>query len=189
MTQSHFISVVLPLKLEWEPCYSVPEEMLPAQIGDRVRVLFAGKTYIGVISATDITPETEISKIRPILNVERGMGKIFPQEISLWRQVAEYYLCTIGEVYKAAYPIGKIHLEEAKAKAEEKQQQRLERQADALKVRIAKLNERLSKKQEQIEKAKKDSTREAYTEQAEGIKEEIAKLERQAALIPGNPLF
>ena len=189
MTQSHFISVVLPLKLEWEPCYSVPEEMHPVQIGDRVRVLFAGKTYIGVISATDITPETEISKIRPILNVERGMGKIFPQEISLWRQVAEYYLCTIGEVYKAAYPIGKVHLEEAKAKAEEKQQQRLERQADALKVRIAKLTERLSKKQEQIEKAKKDSTREAYTEQAEGIKEEIVKLERQAALIPGHPLF
>ncbi len=183
MGQKFYISVILPLKLEWEPCYSVPDNLQPVGTGDKVRVLFAGKEYIGVVSAADIVPETAPEKIRPITSIEHGMEKVSEQEIMLWRQVADYYLCTVGEVSKAAYPISKVHLEEAKAKSEEKERLRHEKALEDLRSKLAKLRERLEKKTVQIENARKDSTREAYMAQAETIKEEMAKAERRMSAL------
>ena len=40
MDRKRFISVILPLKLEWEPCYWV-KDGLEVRVGDRVRVEFA----------------------------------------------------------------------------------------------------------------------------------------------------
>ena len=37
-----YIQVILPLRLEWEPYYSLPEGVR-VEVGDRVRVLFARK--------------------------------------------------------------------------------------------------------------------------------------------------
>ncbi len=115
MSQTKFISVILPLRLEWVPCYSVPTEAGEVNTGDRVKVLFANRQYIGVVSGTDIRPDADPSKIRDIISVEHGLEKIFPEEIELWKAIADYYLCSIGEVYKAAYPSGKTSMEEARA--------------------------------------------------------------------------
>ncbi len=119
MPQTNYISVILPLKLEWEPCYALPSE-ITAEIGDRVKVVFANRQYIGTVSATGIRPDTDPSKIREIISVEDGLEKIFPQEIELWKAIAGYYLCSIGEVYKAAYPSGKVSMEEARAVSKRK---------------------------------------------------------------------
>ena len=116
MLQKIFISVIIPLKIEWEPSYYV-EAPLNLEIGERVKVIFAGKEYSGVVSAVNITPDTDPAKIKSIQKVETELERILPEEITLWRHVAEYYMCTIGEVYKAAYPSGKINLEEAHAEA------------------------------------------------------------------------
>ena len=122
MSEICYISVIIPLKLEWEPCYSVVHagQETDIKIGDRVRVIFAGKEYIGVVSSTDCVPETDASRIKNILSVERHLDSIFPEEIELWRQVADYYMCTVGEVYKAAYPTHKTSLEEAKGKSSQR---------------------------------------------------------------------
>ena len=181
MGQKRYISVILPLKLEWEPCYSVPENATDIHAGDRVRVIFAGKEYIAAVSATGITPDTKAEKIREICGIEHGMGRIFPEEISLWRQVASYYMCSIGEVYKAAYPVGKIHMEEAKAKADERARQREERAAELLRTKMGKLKERIARKADQLAKAKKDSTRESYAEQLAAMEDELSGLEEQFA--------
>ena len=186
MRETRYISVILPLKLEWEPCYSIPQEESPTDMdipdiekGDRVRVSFAGKEYIGVVSDTDITPETDIKKIRSIKSVERDMDKVFPEEIDLWRQVADYYLCTVGEVYKAAYPIGKLHLEESKAKADRRIRERIERLREAKAAKIERLKIRLEKKTSQIENARKEANRLLYHEQAAALKEEIIQAEKE----------
>lgn len=149
-----FISVILPLKLEWEPCYAVPQN-LHISIGDRVRVRFANKEYAGVVSNVDITPEIPSSRIQEITSVDHDLEKILPSEMELWRHVAEYYLCTIGEVYKAAYPLVKINLEEAKAAAIRKTIQRKEKIADSIKARIRRIEARIEKKEEQKSKARK----------------------------------
>ena len=183
MNEANYISVILPLKLEWEPCYAMPEgiEIGQIEIGDRVKVMFANKEYSGVVSATGITPETDPKKIKPILCVESDMERILPQEIELWRDVAKYYLCSTGEVYKAAYPSGKINLEEARAAAKSKVRQRRERLIESIESKISKLNARLAKKEDQHAKARKESSRIAYASEIVKIKEEIRFAEEALA--------
>lgn len=201
MEKKRYISVILPLKLEWEPCYwidarrEIPDRVWNdgsgsmsgsgvgsesmsgcesesgsgvecgsgsgsgsmsgsgrIEVGQRVRVKFAGKEYVGVVSGVDIVPEIEPEKILPVLEVETSMDMVFQEEIALWRRVAEYYLCTVGEVYKAAYPASKINLEEARAEAREKAIQRREKFADVIRRRLQMLLERLQKKQILLEK-------------------------------------
>lgn len=156
-----YISVILPLRLEWEPCYSVPDEIGEVLPGDRVKVKFGSKEYCGVVSEIGIRPETDPKKIKPIISIEEGIGQIRAEEISLWRAVADYYLCSIGEVYKAAYPQVKINMEEARANAREKAAARKERLADSIRNRICRLETRVDKKYKQVSKARKDSTRAA----------------------------
>ena len=204
-----YISVILPLKLEWEPCYFITDELMPGPaqggvakvspydeensteqkssvmeqscstthnslIGKRVKVNFSGKEYIGVISATGISPKTEISRIKAIKAFEEGLGDILPQEIELWRRIADYYLCTVGEVYKAAYPIGKIDLEESRAAAKQKAEERKAKEREAQMARISRIEERIAKKRELLAKARKESTRETYSK-------DIERLERESA--------
>ena len=152
MDGRRYISVILPLKLEWEPCYYL-EPSGDIEVGKRVRVKFAGKEYVGVISEIDITPDIETTKVQGILSIESSMEKIRTEEIQLWRKVAEYYLCTVGEVYKAAYPTSKINLEEARAEAKEKAIQRRLKFVALIIKRIQILNERLEKKEVQLKKS------------------------------------
>ena len=171
-----YIQVVLPLKLEWEPFYRVEEN--DVVIGDRARVIFAGKEYIGVVSAVNVQPEIEPKKIMTIVGLEHEMEKVLPEEIELWRQVADYYLCTIGEVYKAAYPAIKVNLEEARATALANARQKREKLLLSMKAKVEKIRERLAKKQALLEKSKL-GTKAFYTHQ-EGL-EKIQK-ELQTAL-------
>lgn len=157
MEKRLYISVILPLKLEWEPCYWVPvpteiSEQV-AEIGQRVKVKFAGKVYVGVISGANITPDIDPERILPILSLESQMEKVLEEEIALWRKVAEYYLCTVGEVYKAAYPSNKINLEEARAEARKRIIERREKVIVNILKRTDALKERLEKKTRLWEKS------------------------------------
>lgn len=171
-----YISVILPLRLEWEPCYTLPSGMDAAQVcvGDRVKVIFANKEYSGVVSKTGIIPETEPSKIKPIICIEEGMERIHQSEIELWRNVAEYYLCTIGEVYKAAYPGSKINLEEARAAAILRSRARKEKIIEGMREKASRIGLRLKRKEELIANAK-DGTKAKlkYSLEAEKIRKEL----------------
>ena len=114
---------------------------------------FARKEYVGVISKVDVTPDINPSKILPVNSVDTQMEKVLEEEIELWRKVAEYYLCTVGEVYKAAYPTSKVNLEEARAEAKKKIIERREKIVSNIIKRIETLNERLQKKTDQLEKS------------------------------------
>lgn len=104
----NYIQVIVPLKVEWEPWYSALEEL---QVGTRVRVRLGGHEYVAVVSSTGGTPDMDLSRILPIMQVERHLTPIAAEEIRFWRFVADYYLCSIGEVYKAAYPVGRTMAE------------------------------------------------------------------------------
>ena len=152
-----FIQVILPLRLEWNPVYSWPENEgpLPGE-GLRVRVLFSGKEYVGVVLRAwrdeDISKIVrDPSKIKPIIAVEGDLGRISHEELEFWKQLSSYYLCTLGEVSKAALPYFKVHEEELELKRRERIMARLE----ATRARI--------------EKARKDSTRAEYTALAERL--------------------
>lgn len=175
MTQKHYISVILPLKLEWEPCYCTCEKI---SSGDRVRVKFANKEYIGVVSDTGITPDIDLSKVKDIEGVEAEMPSVLPQEIELWKRVAEYYMCTVGEVYKAAYPAVKVNMEHARAEARKKVCQRRARSLAAIDVRLHKLHDRLEKKEQKVAQSKEGTKIKATcTADIDKIKEEIVRTE------------
>lgn len=108
MLDTGFISVIVPLKLEWEPVYAVPDwQEGNIAVGDRVRVMFAGREYVTIVSGVNVSPTTSLDKIKPVLEIT-DMPKVSQSEITLWRQVASYYMCTVGEVYKMAYPVQKM---------------------------------------------------------------------------------
>ena len=156
-----YIQVILPLRLEWEPYYSVPEG-IRVDVGDRVRVLFARKEYVGAVSAVGVTPQTDENRILPILAVEAGLPCVLPDEIKFWRAVSDYYLCSVGEVYKAAYPALKTGQEEVEARIKERLETRLERLKD------------------KAEKARREDTRERYKTEIEAV-EALLQGEKPAA--------
>ena len=177
MKEAAYIKVILPLRLEWEPCYRLPEGTAPESVavGDRIKIRFVNKIYSGVVSETGIKPETDPSRIREIEEIEEDLEKILPEEIELWRRVADYYMCSIGEVYKAAYPVGKINLEEARAAALARVRQRQERILDSMRQKVSRIEERLRKKEEFIQKSRPGTkARARYSEEADKIRTELA---------------
>ena len=117
MSTPHYIQVLLPLKLDWEPVYALPEGS-EASIGDKIEVNFAGKNYPGIVTAVDVTPDPGIDiKIAgteagndgcgtsfsgPTTTSFSGLSRESLKQLDFWRQLASYYLCTPGEVYKTA---------------------------------------------------------------------------------------
>ena len=175
MGQKRYISVILPLKLDWEASYSVHEEMGPIEVGDRVRVVFANRKYLAVVSAVDVTPDVDLKRVMSVISVDRDLRRILPEEIKLWRNIADYYLCSIGEVYKTAYPSEKISREETHAAALKRVENSRRKMIEASQAKVAKLEERLAKKQETAEKAKEGTKTRAKAE--EDLKKIAAEIE------------
>ena len=171
MDRKIYISVILPLKLEWEPCYWT--DIGDIAVGQRVRVLFAGKEYTGTVSATGIEPLVAPSKIQQVISIEGRMAKILPEEIRFWRTLAGYYMCTVGEVYKSAYPAGKICSEEILAKREEVRMAREERMKTRLEEKRVRLNIRLEKKLQLLDKCKNESRKTAIISVAGELERQI----------------
>lgn len=180
MNEVLYISVILPLRLEWEPCYAVAKEV-KIEVGDRVKVRFGAKEYVGVVSAVDITPEIAPERILPVVSIETDLEKIYQEEIRLWRYIAEYYMCSIGEVYKAAYPAMKVTLEEARAAALKTSRERREKIIRSMEGRVAKIEERLAKKEEQLRKAKEGTKKKFALE--EGVEKIRMELETAKAAL------
>ena len=103
----HYVDVLLPLPLANWYTYSLPESLEgQVQTGSRVIVSFGRKKFYTALVANvhycppegyEIKDVTEVLDTRPIL---------LPQQFRLWKWMASYYLCTMGDVYKAALPSG-----------------------------------------------------------------------------------
>ena len=199
--------MILPLRLEWEPFYyqeielsesagdasglfpvtstgSVTErDKEQVRVGDRVRVNFAGKEYVGVVSMADAGKQAEemviVDKVKPILGMAEGLEPVTKEEIELWRQIAEYYLCTVGEVYKAAYPAQKVEKEVVQARQEALKVEREEKNRTKIADKIKRLEERAEKKAELAAKARKSESRERYLAEKEMLEGEIGLLVRE----------
>lgn len=107
-----YIQVILPLKLEWEPWYSTTESLA---VGSRVAVRFSGREYVAVVSSVCDVPGIDPAKVQPVLGVPDRLESILPSELEFWRFIASYYMCTVGEVYKFAYPAARTAVEGKRA--------------------------------------------------------------------------
>lgn len=214
MTGRIFIQVILPLRLEWEPFYyqeielsesagdasglfpvtstgSVTErDKEQVRVGDRVRVNFAGKEYVGVVSDVDSGEKAEAlgitNRVKPIIGEAEGLEPVTKEEIELWRQIAEYYLCTVGEVYKAAYPAQKVEKEVVQARQEALKVEREEKNRTKIADKIKRLEERAEKKAELAAKARKSESRERYLAEKDMLEGEIGLLVRELTSMVGE---
>ncbi|WP_299386077.1 primosomal protein N' [uncultured Lacinutrix sp.] len=102
---SHFIDVILAIPLEKMFTYSITQaESQFLKVGMRVSVPF-GKTKIhtGLVGAIHTNPPLvyEAKEIHQILD---ETPIVTQKQLELWQWIAKYYMCTVGEVMRAALP-------------------------------------------------------------------------------------
>lgn len=74
----------------------------------RVLVPLARKSLTGIVLGEHTTPLKEGISLRDILCVLDETPIVTADQLSLWHWIADYYLCTLGEVLAAALPAGII---------------------------------------------------------------------------------
>jgi len=99
-----YVEVIIPLLLPKNYTYAVPEYLKKQiAIGVRVEVSLKNKKYTGIIkSISQQKPEAFVPK--EILNVLDNEPLVHSQQLAFWHWMANYYMCTEGEVMQAAVP-------------------------------------------------------------------------------------
>ena len=100
-----FVEVIIPLALPKNYTWQVPEQMQLGIIpGIRVEVaLRKNKKYAGIVKR--IVNEIPVGFTpSPILNILDSSPVVNETQLKLWEWIAQYYMCTEGEVMQAAIP-------------------------------------------------------------------------------------
>jgi primosomal protein N' (replication factor Y) len=100
-----FVEVILPLAISKNYTYRVPFEMNDAvAIGKRVVVQFGkSKLYTAIVrEISELAPEKYEAKY--IIEVLDDRPVVVPHQLQFWQWIADYYMCTIGEVMNASLP-------------------------------------------------------------------------------------
>ncbi|MBX2888184.1 MAG: primosomal protein N' [Ferruginibacter sp.] len=97
--------VLLPLALPQVYTYHIPPSLLDAvKIGCRAEVIFGkNKRYAGIIKK--VTKKRPEFPTKPLLQILDEEPLVFPQQLNLWEWMAQYYMCSEGEVMSAALPV------------------------------------------------------------------------------------
>ena len=103
--QTLFIEVVLPLALPNTFTYRVPNDKASdITVGKRVVVQFGkSKIYTAIIQSISKLAPTQY-EAKYILDIVDDEPIVTANQLKLWQWIADYYLCTLGEVMAAALP-------------------------------------------------------------------------------------
>ena len=105
---SVFVDVILPLPLAGRFTYRLPSSYeTDVQTGSRVVVQFGAKRYYTaiVLSKHNEAPQGNY-EIKEVIEVLDATPIVQPEQLRLWQWIADYYMCSMGDVYKAALPSG-----------------------------------------------------------------------------------
>ena len=100
-----FAETLLPLALPGTYTYCIPEGM-QLSIGMRVLVPFGRKKIFTAIVVTLHDMEPKGYDVKEILGTLDDKPIVRHPQLDFWQWIADYYLCSMGEVYKAAVPSG-----------------------------------------------------------------------------------
>ncbi len=100
-----FVEVIIPLALPKNYTWAVPEHLQGAiQPGIRVEVILGrNKRYAGIVKKIVANPPDSF-KPKDIINVLDNDPLLYTEQLMLWEWIAEYYMCSEGEVMQAAIP-------------------------------------------------------------------------------------
>ena len=102
---NHFADIILPLTVKGSFTYRIPEELLgKITPGVLVMVQFGNKKlYSGVVSKVH-SNSPAVENIKSIIEVIDPVPVANNTQLKFWFWISEYYMCSIGEVMKAALP-------------------------------------------------------------------------------------
>ena len=104
----YYVDVILPLPLAGSFTYRLSDSHAAmVQMGSRVVVQFGAKRYYTaiVVRKHDEAPQGdyEVKEVAEVLDAD---PIVLPEQLRLWQWIADYYMCSLGDVYKAALPSG-----------------------------------------------------------------------------------
>lgn len=102
-----FADVIVPLPILGHYTYAIPsglEEKVCA--GIRVIVPFGKKKYYTALVTRVHEEAPEAYETKEIVEILDTKPVLLKRQYDLWQWIADYYLCTLGDVFKAALPSG-----------------------------------------------------------------------------------
>lgn len=105
MQHTCYVDVLLPLPVPGFYTYSVSNEnALLVKTGVRVTVQFGRKNFYTalVIHVHSVKPNEY--QVKEIIGVIDETPVVLETQLRLWEWISEYYMCNLGEVFKAALP-------------------------------------------------------------------------------------
>ncbi|WP_108867270.1 replication restart helicase PriA [Aquimarina aquimarini] len=102
---SYFINVILPIPLDKEFTYSINEnEAAFLKPGMRVAVQFGkSKVYAALVTQIHQNPP-QVYEAKEIEHILDESPIVTQNQLELWTWISSYYMCTKGEVMRAALP-------------------------------------------------------------------------------------
>lgn len=102
-----FAEVILPLSLHTTFTYKVPPLLeSKIQAGQCVIVQFGAKKFYTalVVSLSETKPED--IEVKEIVQILYESPIVLPANMELWRWIARYYCCSLGDIFRVALPSG-----------------------------------------------------------------------------------
>ena len=110
MTSQSLYDIILPLAIADVYTYNIPDTLLPIAnckspiTGHRVLVPLGKKSVIGIIYRRHEGELAPNIKVRDAIQIIDEQPIVTPKQLQLWEWLAQYYMCTLGEVMAAALP-------------------------------------------------------------------------------------
>ena len=100
-----YAEIIIPLALPKNYTWEIPSTLLDQiMIGMRVEVMLGNnKRYAGIVKKIFTEKPTAFNP-KPILSVLDEAPIVYPEQLVLWEWMAQYYMCSEGEVMQAAVP-------------------------------------------------------------------------------------
>jgi len=106
-SESSFADVILPFALPWLFTYAIPDELkVSTAVGKRAVVQFGQRKYYTAVIARIHNKAPEDIEIKEILSILDEKPLVSSLQLQFWKWISEYYMCSLGEVMKAALPTG-----------------------------------------------------------------------------------
>ncbi|HEY4540658.1 MAG TPA: primosomal protein N' [Faecalibacter sp.] len=105
MNTGYFAEMILPLNLEGTFTYHLTEsDLQQIKIGQRVAVPFGTqKLYTGIVHSIHQN-KPELYKTKGIHAFLDDAPMVTPFQIQFWEWIANYYMCSLGDVFRNAFP-------------------------------------------------------------------------------------
>ena len=107
MSNDYYVDLILPIPIRQLFTYKVPELLMEECIpGKRAVVQFGKKKVYSAVIRNVHQNKPSAFQAKEILNIIDDQPIIDQNQFEFWDWMADYYMCSLGDVYKAALPAG-----------------------------------------------------------------------------------